>query len=121
MVINLVLIFISIVLGVLGQIAMKYGSVQVGTINFSQPFTFVISALTNFYTLLGLGLYFISSVFWIIVLSRVELSFAYPLISLGFILVLIVSALLFHEKVLTIHYAGIVLIIAGVVLITRGR
>ena len=121
MIINLVLILISIVLGVCGQIAMKYGSVQIGPVNFSQPFSFLISAATNFYTLLGLGLYFISSIFWIVVLSRVELPFAYPLISIGYILVLIASALLFHEKIFTIHYAGIALIIAGVVLITRGR
>lgn len=121
MLLNIILILISVVLGVLGQLSMKYGSMQIGQINLSQPLSFLISAATNLYTLMGLGLYFISSVFWIVTLSRVDLSFAYPLISLGYILVLLLSAMLFHEKVLTVHYAGVMLIIAGVILITRGR
>ncbi len=121
MLVNLGLILVSVILGVLGQLCMKYGSMQLGVVNLTQPLQFFLAALTNFYTLAGLTLYFISSLFWIVTLSRVELSFAYPLISIGYVLVLFLSALLFKEKVLPVHYAGVALIISGVVLITRGR
>ena len=118
---NLGLILISVCLGVFGQLSMKYGTNQIGTIDFTQPLQFLLQAFTNLYVLAGLALYAISSVLWIITLSRVDLSFAYPLVSLGYVLVLVLSASLFKEKILPVHYFGVLLIIAGVIFITRGR
>ncbi|PJC68281.1 hypothetical protein CO015_04585, partial [candidate division WWE3 bacterium CG_4_8_14_3_um_filter_42_11] len=92
-VLNLGFILISVCLGVLGQLSMKYGTNQIGAIDFAQPLQFLAQAFTNLYVLAGLTLYAISSVLWIITLSRVDLSFAYPLISLGYILILFLSAL----------------------------
>lgn len=121
MFVNTVLILVSILLGVGGQLSMKQGSNVVGSINFSEPLQFLLSAFMNIYVVGGLFLYFLSSLIWIVVLSRVDLSFAYPLISIGYILVLLLSAFLFKEKVLPIHYGGVLLIVIGVFLITRGR
>jgi len=120
-VLNLGFILISVCLGVLGQLSMKYGTNQIGAIDFAQPLQFLAQAFTNLYVLAGLALYAISSVLWIITLSRVDLSFAYPLVSLGYVLVLVLSASLFKEKILPVHYFGVLLIIAGVIFITRGR
>ena len=119
--VNISIILFSIILAVSGQVSMKYGAIQIGPVNTSNLLTFFQSAFTNIYTLLGLFLYFVSALFWIIALSRVELSYAYPMVSLGYILVLFLSSVLFKEVILPIHWIGIILIISGVVLITRGR
>jgi len=121
MTLNLILILVSVILGAIGQILMKQGALQVGSIDFGNLGKFFLSAAINPFVVGGLAVYFLSSLIWIVVLSRVELSFAYPLISIGYVLVLVLSALVFKEKVLGIHYAGVILIISGVVLITRGR
>lgn len=118
---NYILIFTSIILGVAGQLTLKQGASQIGGFDFSKPLEFAISAFTNLYVLGGLALYFISALVWIVALSKVDLSFAYPLVSIGYILVLIFSSILFKEKVLPIHWLGVLLILGGVVLITRGR
>ena len=121
MLINVIFILISIILGVIGQLVIKHGTTAVGAFDFSDAINFLKAAFTNFYIWAGLGCYVLSSITWIITLSRVELSYAYPMVSIGYVLVLFFSSWFFGEKVLPIHYAGVALIIAGVVLITKGR
>jgi len=53
-------------------------------------------------------------------MTKLELSFAYPFMSLSFVLVFIFSALIFHESITTPKVLGMLLIIAGIVVIGRG-
>jgi multidrug transporter EmrE-like cation transporter len=53
-------------------------------------------------------------------MTKFELSYAYPFMSLAFALVLLSSALLFHETVNTAKIVGIFLIMAGIVIASRG-
>jgi drug/metabolite transporter (DMT)-like permease len=61
----------------------------------------------------------ISAASWLVILSRVELSYAYPLISIGYILVMILSKYLFNETLTGYRIAGTLLICGGVFMITR--
>jgi drug/metabolite transporter (DMT)-like permease len=61
----------------------------------------------------------VSLVTWIIGLSRVPVSIAYPLLSLGYIINAIAAHYLFGEAVTTMRWAGIGFVIIGVFLIAR--
>ena len=88
-------ILISVFLGALGQVLVKYGAVNLD-LNFSP-----------------------GHLLWIKVLSKVELSYAYPMVSLGYVLVMIFSYFLFKENITPLRIAGVLFIILGVVLVAR--
>jgi drug/metabolite transporter (DMT)-like permease len=67
----------------------------------------------------GVGAYGFSSIFWLIMLSRVPLSYAYPALSLGYIAVTIVSAFLLHETVSPLRWLSVAVICVGVILLSR--
>jgi multidrug transporter EmrE-like cation transporter len=74
---------------------------------------------SNWFLLGGIFFYGISFLLWIIVLSKTKLSFAYPITSINFILVVIASYYLFGEKLILFQYLGIVLIILGVFFLSK--
>ena len=67
----------------------------------------------------GLGLYGLGTVLWLGVLSRAELSQAYPFVGLSFVLTAIFGAVLFHDTLSPSRLAGIAAIVAGVWLVGR--
>jgi multidrug transporter EmrE-like cation transporter len=67
----------------------------------------------------GLGCYGVSVFLWVAVLSRVPVSVAYPLLSIGYIVNAFAAAALFGEALSAAKLAGIGLIVAGVLLLTR--
>jgi multidrug transporter EmrE-like cation transporter len=67
----------------------------------------------------GLACYAISVVIWVAVLSESEVSFAYPFLGLGFVLVTMASWLLLGEALTVQRLAGTVLIAFGVVVLAR--
>jgi drug/metabolite transporter (DMT)-like permease len=69
------------------------------------------------FVFLGLAAYLISAALWLVVLSREELSFAYPLIGIGYIFVAILAYFLFGEALTILRLLGIILIVAGAYLI----
>ena len=69
--------------------------------------------------LLGILAYVMSVVVWLLVLSRVEVSFAYPLLSVGYIVNAIAGYYLFQENLSLTRITGILIIVAGVYLVTR--
>jgi multidrug transporter EmrE-like cation transporter len=72
------------------------------------------------FVMLGLFLYFASAAVWLLVLSRVEVSFAYPFVALGFVLTAVLGRLFFHDTISLAKVAGTLLIMAGVVVLARG-
>ncbi len=76
--------------------------------------------LTNPWVLSGLLAGFLAFVCWTMALSKFDLSYAYPFMSLSFALVLVASAVLFRESITLPRVAGLVLIMAGVVVGSRG-
>lgn len=63
---------------------------------------------------LGLGL-----LVWLLVLQRLEVGIAYPMLSLNFVLITLVARFVFHEAIDRRHWIGVALVIAGVVLLGR--
>ena len=113
-----ILIFISIVLGAGAQIAMKMGSSQVVTAGLNL-LTQLLKYFTNIPILFGLLLYALSAVVWIFAISRVQLSIAYPMVASGYVLVVLLSYLIFHEPVSTLRVLGLAIVVVGVIIIAN--
>lgn len=86
-------ILISVFFNGFGQLSMKKGMMIFGQVNLN-PRNFpliVIQVLTRPFIILGLVLYAAGTIFWLTALSKVELSYAYPMLSLGYILIFFLS------------------------------
>lgn len=68
----------------------------------------------------GLVATFISGLFWMATMTKLEISFAYPFTSLGFVLVLLLSALIFNESINLYKIIGVIFIMLGVTITSRG-
>jgi drug/metabolite transporter (DMT)-like permease len=84
-------------------------------------FRFFNLALTSSPVLAGLILSAAGFFFWLVILSRFELSYSYLLASLTFALVIIASAVFFKEEISPLRWAGAALIILGVFLVSQTR
>jgi multidrug transporter EmrE-like cation transporter len=67
----------------------------------------------------GLGCYGVSVILWLGALSRLPVSVAYPMLSLGYVVNAVAAAILFGETMTAMKLAGIALIGAGVILLSR--
>jgi multidrug transporter EmrE-like cation transporter len=117
---SLALILLAILIAVGGQFSLKYGVGQVGRIDgaaIANPLQLLGRVAFNKYVILGLMLYGMGAAVWIVVLSRVPLSFAYPMLGLSYVAVVLVSALVLHESVSLTRWAGVALIVVGVALV----
>ncbi len=67
----------------------------------------------------GMACYGVSVLVWLVVLSRVEVSFAYPMVSVGYIFALVFGWWLFDENITPLRLLGVAVIIMGVYLVSR--
>ncbi len=121
---SILLILLSISIAVCGQILLKIGINRIGIGDFSSMDTvrqLFVGVIKSPIVLTGLFLYFISAAIWIVVLSTVDLSFAYPFIGLTYVLVLVLSKFILKEDVSPVRWAGAAIITIGVIVISRGR
>lgn len=115
-------ILVSVALSAVAQAVLKAGmssaAVQTGieTGNVVHIATVVFS---NLFVLAGLGLYFGSALVWLIVLSRVPLSYAYPFVAMGIAMTAVLGWFLFGEGFSPMKLAGTALIMLGIVLLAR--
>ncbi|KLU60183.1 putative 4-amino-4-deoxy-L-arabinose-phosphoundecaprenol flippase subunit ArnF [Peptococcaceae bacterium CEB3] len=116
----LILTIVSVVLSAIGQILVKLGAENLDlSFKGSKVFYSLLLILRNVPIMSGVIIYGLSFLLWIKVLSKVPLSYAYPMVSLGYILIMIFSYFLFHENISLTRLVGILLIIAGVVFVAR--
>jgi len=114
-------IMISVLGGAVGQILLKKGMGAMG------PLTLSLGKLgdilwrmgTNPYVIAGLAIYVTGTLFWLVALSRVDLSYAYPFASLSYVVMLVAAWLLFKEDLSLLRLAGTAVVVFGVLLISR--
>jgi multidrug transporter EmrE-like cation transporter len=115
------LILFGVLLNAFAQIALKQGMRGIGFFSFSLENIFpILSRVSlNPFVITGLSCYVLSVIVWLMVLSRVEVSFAYPLLSIGYIVTAFAGYFFFGENMGYIRWAGILIICLGVYLITK--
>ena len=119
---DFILLFFNVLLTVMGQILFKHGMNTVGRVNdIRDVFGKLTQAFLNPYILSGIAIYGFTTLVWLIILSRVKLSIAYPLLSSGYVLSILFSWLLFKESIPKIRIIGAVIICIGVYLVAQGE
>jgi len=104
---------------VTGETFLKTGMNRVGTVGMSGLLQSVGRVIGTPQIWFGFFFVFAGALLWLVVLSRVALSWAYPMLSLGYILVLVLSKFVLGEHVSPIRWFGTLIIIAGVWLVYR--
>ncbi len=109
------LLLIAILFSTVGEVLLKIGVNRVETITL-QPMT-LIRAFMQWQVLAGFVLLFGGSLFWLAVISRVNLSIAYPLLAIGYVLTTIWALFFLKEPVPVSRWMGIGAIVGGVALV----
>jgi multidrug transporter EmrE-like cation transporter len=115
------LVLFGVLLNAAAQLLLKAGTNVIGRFEFSAanlgPIGWKVA--TQPYILGGLACYVVSVVVWILALSRVEVSVAYPMLSIGYVVNAVAAYALFGEALGPQRLLGIGVIIVGVCLVAR--
>ncbi len=117
---QLPLILGTVALVVCGQLLLKTGMRRVGVIDAARlrtPSALALDVARTPAVVLGLSIYGASALAWIVVLSRTELSFAYPFLSLAYVIVTVAAMVLLGERFSGRQWAGLGAVVAGVLLV----
>ena len=103
----------SVLLGAAGQILFKYGIMR-------NSHSTILMYMLDIYMVLGMICYGMSLLIWMKVLKTLDVSTAYPSVSIGYIIVAVAGRLLFGEHITLFKVVGIVLISLGVIFVNSG-
>ncbi|RJQ31206.1 transporter [Candidatus Parcubacteria bacterium] len=111
-----IILLFSIITAVTGQFLIKKGMMSLGPQEFNAGviISLVKYIFTNGFIFFGLAFYGISFLAWMMVLSKMKLSVAYPATSLMYVFVILGSFLIFKETITVFQLIGIALILAGI-------
>lgn len=115
------LVMLGVLLNAAAQLLLKAGTNSVGAFEFSRANILPVGWQlgTEPHVLGGIACYVVSVVVWILALSRVEVSIAYPMLSVGYVVNAVAAYYLFGEAVTVTRLAGIGIIILGVFIVAR--
>jgi drug/metabolite transporter (DMT)-like permease len=110
----------TILFTVYGQVAIKWRMNHFGVIPapIDSKIVFLFNCLLDPLILSGFVAAFIAALFWMAAVSVFPLSYAYPFMGLNFIIVMIISALLFRERITMTTLIGTCLIVVGLVVLS---
>jgi multidrug transporter EmrE-like cation transporter len=115
MTIALLILVVAISLGAVGQIALKTGINALG--EKPAPLTVLRSIFTQWQVTVGFLCYGVSSLIYLIALSRLPVSYAYPMVALSYVIVSFLSWRLLHETIPLTRGLGLTLICLGVIVV----
>ena len=119
---SVILVFITVIIGTIGQLCIKTAMLRVGPVAFGIPGEIINSGWQIMQQpLIWMALLFYGAGFivWASVLSHLQLSFAYPLLATGYLINPLAAMVLFNEQIPFIRWVGIVVIMVGIVLVGR--
>jgi len=111
----------TILFTVYGQLVLKWRISQYGIlpIEMKQKLIFLYQVLMDPFVISGLASAFIASIFWMMAMTKFELSYAYPFMGLTYAIVFGFAILLFGESYTVNKLVGILLIMAGIYVLSR--
>ena len=119
-IISFALLSVSVIFAIAGQFTLKAAMNRIGrigTAQVSRPWETIVRALSEPLLWLGLILFGVSAVFWLVVLSRVPLSVAYPIVGLSYIIVVAMARFFLDEHVPPLRWVGVVVVALGIALV----
>jgi len=122
--IYLILLLIAISFSVVGELMLKTGVNQIGKEMSLHPSAIIgelVAVFSHPIIIGGFALIFGGSIFWLAVLSRVDLSLAYPMLSLSYVFGVFLAWLVLKEEISWMRLLGVLVICAGVVILGLSR
>ncbi len=115
------LILVGVLLNAGAQLLLKAGTNAVGRFDFTlaNAMPIGVKLATQLPIIAGIACYVVSVVVWILALSRVQVSIAYPMLSIGYVVNALIAWQLFGEDLNVQRWVGIGFIIVGVFLVAR--
>jgi multidrug transporter EmrE-like cation transporter len=114
-------IFLTILLGLYGQVVLKWQVDLAGPppADWASRLDYIVGLLRSPWVWSTLAAAFLGMLSWMLALSHTELSYAYPFTSLSFVLILLASSAFFSEPITPSKLAGMALIVVGIVVGSR--
>lgn len=114
-------IFATIFFTVYGQIILKWRISKYGNLpeGLQEKLIFLLKLLLDPLILSGFVSAFVASLFWMAAMTKFDISYAYPFMSLSFVLVFVLSVFLFQESITPYKVIGLLLIVAGIIVTSR--
>jgi drug/metabolite transporter (DMT)-like permease len=116
------MIWLSVVLSAIAQVSLKHGLNRIKLKIRSRgasAFFLVSSLMQESWVWLWGACFVLATSLWLLGVQRLDLSYAFPLLSVGYILVNLLSMLVFRERVDAMRWMAVVIISLGVLLIAR--
>ena len=117
-----VFVLVAVVISVLGQLSLKVAMNQVGAIDagsLARPMETLMRIFSTPLVWLGLSCYGVSALLWLVVLSRLDLSYAYLMLASMYVLIPLVSWLFLGERIPPMRWLGMIVVVLGVVIVAR--
>jgi multidrug transporter EmrE-like cation transporter len=114
---SLLLVIFAVVAAAGGQLMLKHGMQLAAARAHRSGGSLVVAAAATPWVLVGLAVFAVSAVAWLGALSRVPLNVAYPFNAVGYIVVLVASVLVLHERASVWTWAGSLLVVSGLVIV----
>ena len=116
------IIILSVFFSSSSQLLLKKGAESLiipSDITIKDVFQLTIEMASNFYLVLGVIFQVIALLVWIYVLRKVDVSYAYPFISIGFVFVVVMGNVIYNEPVNTTKLLGCLIICLGVFTLSK--
>lgn len=115
------LILLTVVFNTVAQLALKGGMSSIGHFVFSwhNVLPIALKVASSPWIIFGLSTYVGSVIIWLLVLSRIPVSMAYPMASLGYVANAIAAYYIFGENLSMVRITGITIILLGVFLVAK--
>ncbi len=114
---SLGLLLVAVALAASGQLVLKNGMNLAKLHSQSTGRSMALTAGTSPWIIGGLMIFGVSAVAWLITLSRVPLNIAYPFNALGYVVILVASSVLLHERTNMWTWVGTVLVVGGLIVV----
>lgn len=118
--ISIGILIVSVAFATAGQLTLKAAMESIGRIGSAQVSDAgqtLMRALKEPLLWIGLILFGVSALFWLVVLSRVDLSLAYPFVGISYVVIVALARFIFNEQVPTLRWIGVSVIAIGIALI----
>src|SRR4030042_6914024 len=119
---NYLLILLTILISIVGQTLLKAGMNGIGRIEaveLSTVIPLILRGGTNIFIIAGLTLFVIGTFFWLVLLSRLDISFLYPFGALQYLFIFLISYLFLGEEIRMGRIIGVLIILAGIFVISK--
>ena len=119
-IISLTLLVVSVGFAMAGQLTLKSAMDNIGRIGsreVSDAGQTLLRASKEPRLWVGLVLFGVSALFWLVVLSRVPLSVAYPFVGISYVLIVIFSRVFLNEHVPATRWVGVLIVALGIAIV----